>query len=151
MECYAPLASKYGFAYLSFVGYKVLGSRGTARFEGPLEIDKDIPTSLTAGTADIPELVRVSNVRFHAKDGSITADIQAKLLQAIKSRWQFHLEFLNAQGAVIGQADNFQETDFMSLGDIVRVLSDWQMEMRPEKPVRFVLEIDQVPVEEKTQ
>ena len=150
----ARLAQEHGFAYLSDIGLHMLGSRGTARFEAPLEMNKDIPTSLTAGTTEKPDLVKTQWVRFEASGNSITAKLHGSIPFAPKSSWHVRIELLNAQGTIVGQRDIIQENSgiIKTVPEIAPL--DLQLLINPldsksfngaDKPVRFVLSIDQFP------
>ncbi len=153
------LAHEHGFADLSEIGTRMLGSRGTARFEAPFEFDKDIPVTLTAGTLERPDIITVHSIRFETRDDQIVQRIDGVLFSWPHTDWRFRIELLDGQGNVAGHtAYNLHNTgrietalaaapgasacDFQPIGFSGLTGAD--------RPARFVIAVDQKPLETKT-
>ncbi len=72
------------------------------QFEGKLTFHQDIPVSLSAGTAEHPQLIEVKSIRFETKYGNswgVTAGVG--WLPARDATWQLTVELLDEKGHVL--------------------------------------------------
>ncbi len=101
----AKLAQEYGFAYLSSIGAHMLGSRGTARYEGPFELDRYIPVAYVAGTSERPDTLQVHWIRFEMQEDQLIQKTDAALFSRPSSDWDFRTELIDGQGNLAARLD----------------------------------------------
>jgi len=150
----AKLAQEYGFAYLSSIGAHMLGSRGTARYEGPFELDRDIPVALVAGTAERSDALQVHWIRFEMQEDQLIQKTDAALFSRPPSDWNFRTELIDDQGNVAGcltvdWSTNSRLATLSQTGpdDFIKDSRPIGPEglMRTNPPVRFVFRVSQKP------
>lgn len=98
------LARQLQFDHLTYIGRQPPGSWGSAVFEGPFVLDRQIPLTLANGTADQPEMAKAEWIKFENRDGQVKATLHIKILSWPKTKWSFLVSLRTAEDETVRDA-----------------------------------------------
>ena len=91
------LGRKYKFKYVSNIGKKMLGSKGTVQYKGKLQFNKKIPIELITGTVNQSDTLKTQWIKFKQSKDGLVAELNFETKKNSETHWRIRVSIHNGE------------------------------------------------------